>query len=102
MLRSPPPPFTPRQASASRFKELELEDYAQLFYKYSVIIEEQSSAVRHLQNEVTEAYAVVAEEHNNMVKEIQPRELSIEELLNTLKYYGDLCEVPPQSVLELS
>ena len=62
MPRIPLPPFTPQQleASASRLKEPELEDYAQTFYKllfndyWVVLIEEQTGVVRHLQREVME------------------------------------------------
>src|SRR5277367_1281847 len=101
---------TPRQASASRSKEL--EDYAQLYFKYSVIIKEQSGAIQQqtgaielLSNEVMEAYAIVNGEHNERRRLSLSLSLfhpSIEELQNMLKYYGDLCEIPPQTLLELS
>ena len=100
-----------RHASAPMSKEL--EDYAQLYFKYSVIIQEQSAAVhpqtgaiQPLSNEVMEAYAIVNEEHNErrrLTLSSSPLfDPSIEELQNTLKYYGDLCEIPPQTLLELS
>ena len=46
----------------------ESEEYAQLYFKYSVIIEDQIYVVRHMSDmtkEVDEAYAKVCGEHNN-------------------------------------
>jgi hypothetical protein len=98
----------------------ELEDYAQLFFKYSVIIEEQTGAIQRqqqtgaiqqqtgalLSKEVMEAYAIMNEEHNErrrLTLSLDPLfDPSIEELQNTLKHYGGLCEIPPQTLLELS
>jgi hypothetical protein len=95
----------------------ELEDYAQLYFKYSVIIEEQCGAIQQqtgvqpqtgvvLSNETMEAYAIVNEEHNErrrLTLSTDPLfDPSIEELQNTLKHYGGLCEIPPQTLLELS
>jgi len=94
------PSNTLRQVAASRLKDDELEDYAQQFFKYSVIIEQQSGAIRHLEKEVTEAYGRVSEEHNERMKIPLQCEPSLEGLLNTLKYYGSLCEKQPQTVID--
>jgi len=94
------PSNTLRQVTASRLKDDELEDYAQQFFKYSVIIEQQSGAIRHLEKEVTEAYARVSEEHNERRRIPLQCEPSLEGLLNTLKYYGSLCEKQPQTVID--
>jgi hypothetical protein len=95
------PRNTPK-TPASRPKEVELEEYAQSYCKYTVFIEEQSAAIRHLRKEVYEAHAIMTEEHNERQR-LAPRcEPSIEELQNMLKYYGSLCENPPQTLLELS
>ena len=82
----------------------ELEEYAQLFFKYSVIIEEQINAVRHMPDEVSEAYAKVTEEHNEMHRHDPQRgEPTLEESQNVLKDFGPLCEnTAPQTTLELS
>jgi hypothetical protein len=94
------------QAPASVRKEVELEEYAQTFFKYTVLIEDHSAAIRHLPKEIYEAHAIVNEEHNERQKHVLRLgyycEPSLEELQNTLKYYGNLCEIAPQTLLELS
>jgi galactokinase/mevalonate kinase-like predicted kinase len=100
------PRNTLRQA-VTRSNKAELEHYAQLYLKYSVIIKEQTDAIRHRPNEVMEAHAKVTEEHNERQKvALQNLHLefdaSIDGLLNTLDYYRRLCEIPPQTLLELS
>ena len=50
----------------ARALSTELEEYAQLYFKYSVIIEDQIDVVRHMTKEVKDkAYAKVCGEHNN-------------------------------------
>jgi hypothetical protein len=96
------PRNTSQQASDPRPKEVELEECTQLFFKYSVIIQEQVDAMRHLPKEVAAAHAQVTEEHHERQKHALQRELTLEELQNTLSYYGGLCEKEPQTLLELS
>ena len=80
----------------------ELEEYAQLYFKYSIIIRKQVDAVRHLPDEVDKAYAKVCREHDEYQRNT-PHPTSLEELYQALKYFGDLCEnAAPQTVLELS
>jgi hypothetical protein len=100
------PRNTPKApASRPTGKEVELEEYAQLFFKYTVFIEEQSAAIRHLPKEIYEAHAIVLKEHNEQQRHasIARRcEPSLEGLHDTLKYFGSLCEIAPQTILELS
>ena len=100
------PRNTLRQAPgdpSGRLENDELEEYAQLIFKYSLLIEEQADAVRHLPEEVYKAHAIVAEEHKEQqTRRHTPKFPSIEELENILKYYQDLCEKVPQTLLELS
>ena len=80
----------------------ELEEYAQLFFKYSVIIEEHADAVRHVPDEVDKAYEKVCREHDERQRNA-PRPPSLEDLYQALKYFGGLCEnAAPQTVIELS
>jgi hypothetical protein len=89
----------PRQAPAL---SAELEEYAQLYFKYSVIIRQQVDAVRHLPKEVDEAYAKVCGEHDELQRGA-PAQSSLEELYNCLKYFRGLCDnAAPQTLLELS
>jgi hypothetical protein len=90
---------TVRQAPAL---SAELEEYAQLYFKYTIIIRQQVDAVRHLPKEVDEAYVKVCKEHNELQRGA-PLQSSLEELYNLLKYFGGLCEnAAPQTLLELS
>ena len=96
------PRKNPRQAPAL---SAELEEYAQLYFKYTIIIRQQVDAVRHMPKEVDEAYEKVCGEleHSNELQRDAPYESSLEELYNVLKFYGDLCEnAVPQTVIELS
>ena len=73
-----------------------------IFFKYSVMIEEQVDAVRHVPDEVDKAYAKVCREHDEYQRNT-PHPTSLEELCQALKYFGGLCEnVAPQTVFELS
>ena len=93
------PRKNPRQAPAL---SAELEEYAQLYFKYTIIIRQQVDAVRHMPKEVDEAYEKVCREHNELQRDA-PCESSLEELYNVLKFFGDLCEnAAPQTVIELS
>jgi hypothetical protein len=82
----------------------ELEHYAQLYFKYSVIIENQVIVVQHKTKEVDEAYAKVLGEHNGIQRDAPRTQTGLQELHNVLKYFGDLCEAnpAPQTVIELS
>jgi hypothetical protein len=82
----------------------DLENYAQLYFKYSLIFENQVNVVRHKTKEVDEAYAKVCGEHNGLQRDAPPTQTGLEELYNVLKYFGDLCEAnsAPQTVIELS
>jgi hypothetical protein len=80
----------------------ELEEYAQLYFKYSIIIKQQVDAVRHLPKEVDKAYAKVCEEFEEHQKKPQGQ-TSLEELYHVLEYFGGLCEnAAPQTIIELS
>jgi hypothetical protein len=93
------PRNTSRQASD---KEVELEECAQLFFKYSVLIQDQNDAVRHLPKEVYAAHAQVTEEHKERQRHAPQRESTPEELQDMLRYFARLCENKPQTLLELS
>ena len=82
----------------------ELEEYAQLYLKYAIIIEDQTCAIRRLHTEkgIKEAHSKVSEEHYELKKLDSPLDPSIEELLHMLKYYGELAEIPPKTLHELS
>jgi hypothetical protein len=81
----------------------ELEEYAQLYFKYTVLIQEQADAIRHMRpDEVSEAHARVTEEHNELQRDA-PRQMSLEGLYHVLEYFGGLCEnAAPQTIIELS
>lgn len=96
------PHNTLRQAPVPRSKEVELEEYARSYFKYSLLLQEQGDAIRHLPKEVYEAHAKVTEEHYEQKRHASQYEPSFEELQNMLKYYGRLCENAPQTLLELS
>jgi hypothetical protein len=89
-------------ATEKQAKQCELEECAQLFYKYSVLIQEQVDAMRHLPKEVSAAHAQVTEEHHEWQRHALQCEPTLEELQNVLRYYGRLCEKVPQTLLELS
>ena len=101
-ISSPCPRFTSRFSTAPRLDD-ELEDYAQSCCRYTVLIEQQSAAIRGRPDEleVLAAHAIVAEENNNIKVLHEP---CLEELQKMLKYYGDLCELgnEPRTLIELS
>ena len=100
------PDNTLQQESVPMSEEDEIEYYALLIFKYSLIFEEQAAATRSQQKEFMEAHAKVSEEHNERMKmtfSLNRLNPSIEELHDMLKFYGELCEISPQtgqSVLE--
>ena len=69
----------------------ELEEHAQLYFKYSIIIRQQVDAARHVPDEVDKAYAKVCREHDEHQRNT-PHPTSLEELYQALKYFGGLCE----------
>ena len=83
------PPRNTRQHSN------ELEEYAQKYFKYSLLIQEQTNAIQHLPNEVNDAHAIVTTEHQELEKHSPKSELTLEELQKMLQYYEHVCETPP-------
>ena len=111
MPRQLQPRNTPRQTTVTidRSKKDDVEHYAQLFFKYSVVAEDQTCFIRRTYNEaqILEAHAKMVEEHNEQQKIARQNpqleaNASVDDFEYNLKYYGKLCERPPQDLLELS
>ena len=104
--RSTQPRNTHRQTTVTRSKKDDLEHYAQLFFKYSVVIEDHTGIIRrtHSDPQILDAHAKMVEEQDEQQKAARQLEAnaSIDDIEGNLKYYEELCERPPQTLLELS
>jgi hypothetical protein len=83
-------------------KRRELEEYAQAYFKYSKLFQDQADAMRHDPIEMKAAHARITAESLEVQRQSPLTLPSVEQALNLMGEYAQWCEIEPKTFDELS